>query len=202
MRLRLIARACVHKPLCQHEGSTCGNNSYVINLNRQYVDEATISMVRNIVRHGSVAASVEFVHPSYCLQCIAPFPTPPLNKPSAPTNADAQQHALLIRPAVCFKIEYSSYCGRFSVTQVSQQITRKGLTIQIRAVTITGVEMVQCLEREPTDRKVRSSNPTSVFRLLLSRLEKPGSIPAPVLHSGGMTTRHRKCLTAGRLLLL
>ncbi|KAG5452539.1 hypothetical protein CSKR_113090 [Clonorchis sinensis] len=39
------------------------------------------SMVRDIVRRGSVAPSVALVHPSYCLQCIAPFPISPLNSP-------------------------------------------------------------------------------------------------------------------------
>ncbi|KAG5452702.1 hypothetical protein CSKR_102129 [Clonorchis sinensis] len=37
------------------------------------------------------------------------------------------------------------------------------------------------LEREFTDRKVRGSNPTSASRLPLSRLGRPGSIPALVL---------------------
>ncbi|KER23674.1 LOW QUALITY PROTEIN: hypothetical protein T265_14584 [Opisthorchis viverrini] len=35
-----------------------------------------ISVVRDIVRHGPVASSVALVHPRYCFQCIAPFPTP------------------------------------------------------------------------------------------------------------------------------
>ncbi|KAG5443258.1 hypothetical protein CSKR_111046 [Clonorchis sinensis] len=48
------------------------------------------------------------------------------------------------------------------------------------------------LEREFTARKVRGSNPTSASRLLLSRLEQPGSIPALVLSSGGMVVRRRK----------
>ncbi|KER33056.1 hypothetical protein T265_00959 [Opisthorchis viverrini] len=38
-------------------------------------------MVRDIVRHGSVAPSTALAHPSYCLQCIAPFPIPPLDGP-------------------------------------------------------------------------------------------------------------------------
>ncbi|KER21036.1 hypothetical protein T265_15185, partial [Opisthorchis viverrini] len=41
------------------------------------------------------------------------------------------------------------------------------------------------LEREPTDRKVRSSNPTSASRLPLSRLGQPGSIPALVFPAVG-----------------
>ncbi|KAG5454952.1 hypothetical protein CSKR_105888 [Clonorchis sinensis] len=57
----------------------------------------------------------------------------------------------------------------------------------------------QWLEREFTDRKVRSWNPTSESRLLLSRLGQPGSIPALVLPSGGMAARHRKGVTAGRI---
>ncbi|GAA57310.1 hypothetical protein CLF_112515, partial [Clonorchis sinensis] len=40
------------------------------------------SMVGDIVRHGPVSPSMALVHPSYCLQCIAPFPPPtPLNSP-------------------------------------------------------------------------------------------------------------------------
>ncbi|KER25436.1 hypothetical protein T265_07117 [Opisthorchis viverrini] len=34
-----------------------------------------------IVRHSPVAPSMALVHPSYYLQCIAPFPIPPLNSP-------------------------------------------------------------------------------------------------------------------------
>ncbi|KER19178.1 hypothetical protein T265_11958 [Opisthorchis viverrini] len=37
------------------------------------------SMVRDIVRHGTVAPSVVLVHPSYCLQCIAPLQVSRLN---------------------------------------------------------------------------------------------------------------------------
>ncbi|KAG5450665.1 hypothetical protein CSKR_108785 [Clonorchis sinensis] len=48
------------------------------------------------------------------------------------------------------------------------------------------------LERELTDRKVRGSNPTSASRLPLSRLGRPGSIPALVLPPGGMAARHQK----------
>ncbi|KAG5455066.1 hypothetical protein CSKR_104572, partial [Clonorchis sinensis] len=58
--------------------------------------------------------------------------------------------------------------------------------------------IAQRLERERTDRKVRGSNPTSASRLPLSRLGQPGSIPALVLPSGGMATRHRKGATAER----
>ncbi|KER30188.1 hypothetical protein T265_03342 [Opisthorchis viverrini] len=49
-----------------------------------------------------------------------------------------------------------------------------------------GDEMAQWLERLSTNRKIRCSNPTSTSRLLLSRFEQPGSIPAFVLPSGGM----------------
>ncbi|KAG5446106.1 hypothetical protein CSKR_103819 [Clonorchis sinensis] len=52
--------------------------------------------------------------------------------------------------------------------------------------------MVQWLEREFTDRKVRGLNPTSVSPLPLSGLGQPGIIPALVLPSGVMATRHRK----------
>ncbi|KAG5452951.1 Solute carrier 12 member 9, partial [Clonorchis sinensis] len=46
--------------------------------------------------------------------------------------------------------------------------------------------------------KVRGSNPTYASRLLVSKLGQRGSIPALVLPSGGMATRHRKRVTAGR----
>ncbi|KAG5450326.1 hypothetical protein CSKR_110185 [Clonorchis sinensis] len=52
-----------------------------------------------------------------------------------------------------------------------------------------GASWTKWLEREFTDRKVRSSNPTSASRLPLSRLGQPGSIPALVLPSGGMAVR-------------
>ncbi|KER28282.1 hypothetical protein T265_04880 [Opisthorchis viverrini] len=39
------------------------------------------SMSRDMVRHGPVAPSMALVHPSYYLQCIAPFPIPPLDSP-------------------------------------------------------------------------------------------------------------------------
>ncbi|GAA47473.1 hypothetical protein CLF_100408 [Clonorchis sinensis] len=39
------------------------------------------SRVRDIVRHGPVAPSMALKHPSYGLQCIVPFPIPPLNRP-------------------------------------------------------------------------------------------------------------------------
>ncbi|KER26533.1 hypothetical protein T265_06251 [Opisthorchis viverrini] len=58
------------------------------------------------------------------------------------------------------------------------------------------------LEREFTDRKVRGSNPTSASRIPLSRLGRPGSIPALVLPSGGMAARHRKGVAAGRFFIV
>ncbi|KAG5441174.1 hypothetical protein CSKR_102727 [Clonorchis sinensis] len=56
--------------------------------------------------------------------------------------------------------------------------------------------MVQWLEREFTDRKVRGWNPTSAPRLPLSRFGRPGSIPALMLPSGGMAVRRLKSVTA------
>ncbi|KER20378.1 hypothetical protein T265_11053 [Opisthorchis viverrini] len=56
----------------------------------------------------------------------------------------------------------------------------------------------KCLERESTERKVRSSNLASATRLPLSRLGRPGSIRALVPPSRGMAVRHRKGATAGR----
>ncbi|KER26763.1 hypothetical protein T265_06047 [Opisthorchis viverrini] len=56
--------------------------------------------------------------------------------------------------------------------------------------------VLQCLEREFADRKVRGSNPTSVSQLPLSRLGQLGSIPALVLPSGGIAVWHRKRATA------
>ncbi|KAG5454663.1 hypothetical protein CSKR_104965 [Clonorchis sinensis] len=52
-------------------------------------------------------------------------------------------------------------------------------------------EIAQLLERGLTDRKVRSSNPTSTSRLPLSMLEQPGSISVLVLPSSGMATVER-----------
>ncbi|GAA57497.1 E3 ubiquitin-protein ligase NEDD4-like [Clonorchis sinensis] len=56
--------------------------------------------------------------------------------------------------------------------------------------------VLKWLEREFSDRKVRGSNPTFASRLPLSRLGQPDSIPALVLPSGGMATRHRKGVAA------
>ncbi|KAG5441069.1 hypothetical protein CSKR_105646 [Clonorchis sinensis] len=58
--------------------------------------------------------------------------------------------------------------------------------------------MAQWLEREFTNRKVRGSNLTFASRLL-STLEKPGIIPAPVLPSSGTIVGHRKGATVERL---
>ncbi|KER19830.1 hypothetical protein T265_11496 [Opisthorchis viverrini] len=61
-----------------------------------------------------------------------------------------------------------------------------------------GARWTKWLEREFTDRKVRGSNPTSATRLPLSRLGRPGSIPALVQPSCGMAARHRMVATAER----
>ncbi|KAG5450586.1 hypothetical protein CSKR_101746 [Clonorchis sinensis] len=55
---------------------------------------------------------------------------------------------------------------------------------------IIEVKWLEWVERESTGRKVRGLNPTSASRLPLSRLGQPGSIPAPVLPSGGMAAGH------------
>ncbi|KER23452.1 hypothetical protein T265_08671 [Opisthorchis viverrini] len=47
--------------------------------------------------------------------------------------------------------------------------------------------------------KVRGSNPTFASRLPLSKLGRPGSIPALLLPSGGMAVRHRKVATTEQL---
>ncbi|KER23378.1 hypothetical protein T265_14650, partial [Opisthorchis viverrini] len=60
-----------------------------------------------------------------------------------------------------------------------------------------GARWLKWLEREFTDRKVRS-NPNSASRLPLSKLGQPGSIPALVLPSSSMAARHRKGVTAKR----
>ncbi|KAG5445918.1 hypothetical protein CSKR_111960 [Clonorchis sinensis] len=60
------------------------------------------------------------------------------------------------------------------------------------------VRWLRWLEREFTDRKVLRSNPTSASRLPLSRLGKPGIIPALVLPSSGMAARHRYGVAAGQ----
>ncbi|KAG5441968.1 hypothetical protein CSKR_110773 [Clonorchis sinensis] len=65
-----------------------------------------------------------------------------------------------------------------------------------------GEEMTKWLEREFTDRKVRGSNLPSASRLPLSGLEQPGSIPALVLPSDGLTARHRKGVTVERFFVL
>ncbi|KER27420.1 hypothetical protein T265_05526 [Opisthorchis viverrini] len=53
-------------------------------------------------------------------------------------------------------------------------------------------------ERKFADRKVRGSNLTSASLLPLSRLGRPGSIPALVPPSCGTAARHRKGTTAER----
>ncbi|GAA53134.1 DC-STAMP domain-containing protein 2 [Clonorchis sinensis] len=62
-----------------------------------------------------------------------------------------------------------------------------------------GTRWLKWLEREFTDRQIRDSNPTSAYRLPLSRFEQPGSIPALVLPSGGMAAKHREGVTAEQL---
>ncbi|KAG5451169.1 hypothetical protein CSKR_102663 [Clonorchis sinensis] len=84
------------------------------------------------------------------------------------------------------------------------------------------LSIAQWLRRQLTDQRVRGSNPTSTYRLPLSRfgqpdsipalvppsvcmaarLGQPGSIPALVFPSGSMAVRQRKVFIAGRLLLL
>ncbi|KAG5441470.1 hypothetical protein CSKR_109828 [Clonorchis sinensis] len=54
------------------------------------------------------------------------------------------------------------------------------------------------LEHEFTARKVRGSNPTSAYRIPLSKLGQPDNIPALMLPCGGMAARHRKGVTAER----
>ncbi|KAG5453127.1 hypothetical protein CSKR_104163, partial [Clonorchis sinensis] len=54
---------------------------------------------------------------------------------------------------------------------------------------------------ELSDRNVRSSNPTTTSRMTLSRLEQRSSVSALVLPSGGTAARHRRVVTAERLLL-
>ncbi|GAA57458.1 hypothetical protein CLF_112755 [Clonorchis sinensis] len=56
-------------------------------------------------------------------------------------------------------------------------------------------KMAQWSEREVADRKALGSNPTSIFRLSLSRFGQPGNIPALVLPSGDRTVRYRKGAT-------
>ncbi|KAG5454334.1 Trafficking kinesin-binding protein 1, partial [Clonorchis sinensis] len=52
--------------------------------------------------------------------------------------------------------------------------------------------IAEWLRRQLTDRTVGGSNPTSASRLLLSRLEQPGSASALVPPSIGVAARHRK----------
>ncbi|KER24191.1 hypothetical protein T265_08084 [Opisthorchis viverrini] len=51
--------------------------------------------------------------------------------------------------------------------------------------TQVGARWTKWLDRESTDRTVRGSNPTSASRLPLSRLGRPGNIPALVPPSCG-----------------
>ncbi|KAG5452110.1 hypothetical protein CSKR_107912 [Clonorchis sinensis] len=53
-----------------------------------------------------------------------------------------------------------------------------------------------------TGRSVVRTRSLSAFRLPLSRLGQPGSIPALVLYPGGIAAKHRKRVTAGRLLFI
>ncbi|KER22016.1 hypothetical protein T265_09808 [Opisthorchis viverrini] len=57
-------------------------------------------------------------------------------------------------------------------------------------------KMDQGSERGFTDQKFHGSNGTSASRHPLSKLQKPDSIPALVLPSGGMTVTHRKGTTS------
>ncbi|KAG5444162.1 hypothetical protein CSKR_101652 [Clonorchis sinensis] len=58
---------------------------------------------------------------------------------------------------------------------------------------VTG-ERAQWLDRGFTNGKIRGSNPNSASRVLLSRLELSGSIPALVFSSDGITANYRKGL--------
>ncbi|KER33903.1 hypothetical protein T265_12517, partial [Opisthorchis viverrini] len=53
-----------------------------------------------------------------------------------------------------------------------------------------------------TNLKIRGSNPTSVYRLILSRLGPPSSIPALEPPTVGMEAGHRKGATTERLDLI
>ncbi|KAG5445901.1 hypothetical protein CSKR_109636 [Clonorchis sinensis] len=61
-------------------------------------------------------------------------------------------------------------------------------------------DIVQQWTRAIADRKVRDSNPSFSYQLLLSRLGQRGSISVLVLPSG-MKARHRKNVTTERVLL-
>ncbi|KER29680.1 hypothetical protein T265_03780 [Opisthorchis viverrini] len=76
-----------------------------------------------------------------------------------------------------------------TILEISRYMDRRN-TLLIRLLKIL---------RQPTTsfahlgaHQVRGSNPTSASQLLLSRLERPGSIPALVQPLGGMAFRHRK----------
>ncbi|KAG5447968.1 hypothetical protein CSKR_100914 [Clonorchis sinensis] len=77
------------------------------------------------------------------------------------------------------------------------QFLREQVATRVPAPSLEDQEI--WLEREITDRKVCGSNPTSAFRLVLSRFGQRGNIPDLVLPSGGMAARHRKCATAERV---
>ncbi|KAG5455322.1 hypothetical protein CSKR_105131 [Clonorchis sinensis] len=76
-----------------------------------------------------------------------------------------------------------------------QFISYKPCTISTLApaATVSNTGKRECRTyNEALEAKVRGSNPTSASRLPLSRLGKPGSIPALVLPSGGMALGHLK----------
>ncbi|KAG5444121.1 hypothetical protein CSKR_101607 [Clonorchis sinensis] len=66
---------------------------------------------------------------------------------------------------------------------------------QLRGVMCVTWVCFACYQRKTRCCVLSFSIPTSASRLSLSRLGKPGSIPALVLPSGGMAARHRKGAT-------
>ncbi|KER25773.1 hypothetical protein T265_06809 [Opisthorchis viverrini] len=142
-------------------------------------------MVRDIVRHGPVAPSVVLMHPSYCLQCIAPFPTPHLTVLYLRTNLSAPiSNAQL--PTQPPRIIGKRNCGSYNHCMTSTRLLQ--LTMMMMKHTFKREYKIETLRRELTDRKVRTSAP----RLLLSRLEQPSNILALMFSSGNMAATHRK----------
>ncbi|KER22014.1 hypothetical protein T265_09807 [Opisthorchis viverrini] len=95
---------------------------------------------------------------------------------------------------------YTSECGQTVTVQTIQTTIRFVELTRMRAKWIQP-EVVVINFGTPEglsgwSAKVRGSNPTSGSRLLLSRLEQPGSILTLVLPSGGMAAMYRKGVTS------
>ncbi|KER24870.1 hypothetical protein T265_14318, partial [Opisthorchis viverrini] len=99
------------------------------------------SMARDIVRQGPVALSMAIVHPSYCLQCIAPFPNPPLdspltvldlctNLPARACNAELPTPPQIIGERNCGSYNHCTTSTRFlQLTMVMMMMMANGICV-------------------------------------------------------------------------